>query len=333
MNNESRFGPAGIMGCQIVEPELRTWSEFVTEFALDESPSWLFRGQAEFGWGLGTSLQRAFSAAGIVDALQRANHENSSIGFFKDRARLHLSATPAENDLLGWLALMQHYGAPTRLQDWTRSPFVAAYFAYREDAGKDAALWAIQAYFCRRAVTPGAIAIPWDHLGVYEEVYLDPATGAEESRYKVPGTTQAEQENALLREAIRAGGRWPLPMVPFNVDARMTAQQAAFLVATSLDFPVADLMLVDRWPPQAKPERFAADLARRAGVYPLSEPYQLIKRIRLPYRWRRKALASLARMGITEDTMFPGVDGAGRATGNQIAAGELALRDALNTTA
>jgi hypothetical protein len=38
-------------------------------------------------------------------------------------------------------------------------------------------------------------------------------------------------------------------------------------------------------------------------------------------------------MGITEDTMFPGVDGAGRVTANQIAARELALRDALNTTA
>ena len=37
-------------------------------------------------------------------------------------------------------------------------------------------------------------------------------------------------------------------------------------------------------------------------------------------------------MGITEDTMFPGLDVAGRATGHQIAAGELALRDVLNTS-
>jgi hypothetical protein len=37
-------------------------------------------------------------------------------------------------------------------------------------------------------------------------------------------------------------------------------------------------------------------------------------------------------MGITEDTMFLGVDGTGRATRHQIGAGELALRDLLNTT-
>jgi FRG domain len=96
-------------------------------------------------------------------------------------------------------------GAPTRLQDWTRSPFVAAYFAYREDAGKDGALWAIQANFCRRAVTPGAIAIPWDHLGVYEEVYVDADTGAEEARYKVPAMTQADQENACFARPFAVG--------------------------------------------------------------------------------------------------------------------------------
>jgi hypothetical protein len=37
-------------------------------------------------------------------------------------------------------------------------------------------------------------------------------------------------------------------------------------------------------------------------------------------------------MGITEDTMFPGIDGAGRATANQLLAGDISLRDFLNTT-
>jgi hypothetical protein len=328
---ESRFD-AGIMTSGEVEVTLGSWSEFVGQFALDDAAGWVFRGQADFDWGLGTTLQRAFAGANVVDPSHRAHVENSSIGFFKDRARLYLPATPEENDLLGWLALMQHYGAPTRLQDWTLSPFVAAYFAYREDTEKDAALWAVQAYFCRRAVTPGAIGLPWDHLGVFEEVYEDPDTGEQQAIVPSLITTQAEKENETLREAIRSGGRWPLPMLPFNVDARMAAQQAAFLVATAIDFPIDALRDKARWPPQAKADRFAADLARRAAVTPLSEPHQLIKRVKLPRAWREQALHSLRRMGITEDTVFPGVDGAGRATKQQIAAGELALRDILNTT-
>lgn len=330
---QSRFGADGIMGCHQVDLQLESWAEFVSEFALDDAANWVFRGQASIKWGLGTSLQRAFKRRGVTDPTYRAHVENSSIGFFMDRSRLHLPTTPDEQDLLGWLALMQHYGAPTRLQDWTLSPFVAAYFAYREDSDDDAVLWAIQAYYCRRAIVPGVVvASPWDHLGVFEEIYMDPDTGTERAVVGSLQMTQAQKENEILREAIRKGGGWPLPMLPFNVDARMAAQQSVFLVATEIDFPVDALADKNKWPPRIKPEGFAADLAKRLAITHLEEPYQLIKRIQLPRAWQDQALRSLRRMGITDDTMFPGTDGAGRATARQIIAGDLALRDTLNTS-
>jgi FRG domain len=320
MSAQSRFNADGIMDSHEVDLELESWAEFVSAFALDDAANWIFRGQGDAKWPLSTTLQRALKMRHVEDPSYRAHVENSSIGFFKDRSRLHLPTAPDEQDLLGWLALMQHYGAPTRLQDWTVSPFVAVYFAYREDhEADDAVLWAIQAYYCRQAVAPGKmVSLAWDHLQIFDEA---------------PTMTQAEKENEILRESIRGECGWPLPMLPFNVDARMTAQQSAFLVATDIDFAIDDLMDKSKWRKPVEPHPFSANLAQRLKITPLEEPYQLIKRIPLPRAWRDDALRSLRRMGITDDTMFPGTDGAGRATARQVIAEELSLRDTLNMSA
>jgi hypothetical protein len=73
--------------------------------------------------------------------------EFDTIQHFKSRARFYLDARliPHENDAGGWLALMQHYGAPTRMLDWTTSLNVSLYFAVarrqRMSSENDGAIW------------------------------------------------------------------------------------------------------------------------------------------------------------------------------------------------
>jgi hypothetical protein len=92
-----------------------------------------FRGHTQQrDWPLVASVHRYFDAASERQlALQ-----------FQVGAIGRSSQCPADDDFGSWLVLMQHYGLPTRLLDWTRSLIVAAYFAVlHEPVDEDAAIW------------------------------------------------------------------------------------------------------------------------------------------------------------------------------------------------
>lgn len=57
----------------------------------------------------------------------------------------------------GWYFLMQHYGAPTRLLDWTDSALVALFFALNSDSktpedSEDATVWMLDPWWLNKRV-------------------------------------------------------------------------------------------------------------------------------------------------------------------------------------
>lgn len=76
----------------------------------------------------------------------RNHFEHNSARHFIRGARVRYHDCPGTDDYLEWLLLMQHHGLPTRLMDWTESPFTAAFFACLGHDDEDGIIWAMAPY-------------------------------------------------------------------------------------------------------------------------------------------------------------------------------------------
>ncbi len=125
-------------------------SELLRELFERDSNDWIYRGQANFDWPISSTLSRAliqqaknggpigqdlFTCKAVCP--KRDDHalmvEQLLLREFILQAEgLSIANLPPYQDRLGWWELMQHHGVPTRLLDWSRSPFVALWFAIND---------------------------------------------------------------------------------------------------------------------------------------------------------------------------------------------------------
>lgn len=104
-------------------------------------PKPVYRGQSDYSWKLETRLERV-APPGNREEFGLEQFEYQTIIEARRRLHHHLEALPDKEDFFSWLALLRHYGVPTRLLDVSKSIFVACYFALNyEDKKRDAALW------------------------------------------------------------------------------------------------------------------------------------------------------------------------------------------------
>jgi len=133
--------------------ELHTWHDFMKVMEDMQAGRWIYRGHEDASWRLESGLDRYLKQFGKA-GLRKGDGGSRDVEFLMTFPRAEFFAISRfqamsrvyekwENDVEALIA-MQHYGAKTRLLDFTTSIMVALFFAYENQAnGKRRAIYAI----------------------------------------------------------------------------------------------------------------------------------------------------------------------------------------------
>lgn len=89
--------------------------------------NFVYRGHSNKDWNLGSTLERILNNK--ITNENATKVEEFTLHEFQSKMHIYDNFNKAPSTKLEWLAMMQHYGVPTRLLDFTNSPYIALYFA------------------------------------------------------------------------------------------------------------------------------------------------------------------------------------------------------------
>jgi len=247
-----------------------------------EKHQWIFRGHRRSNCDIVPSLERI--AEIYLDFQGRKERENRIITHFQRRAHLYISNLPHEEDIIEWLAIIQHYGGPTRLVDFTYSFYIATFFAV-EEADDETAIWALR----KDCIPQSAFDANLDKSITINDL-LDPQK------------TTTPKKGIIFAE-------------PKRLNERMSIQKGTFICQTDISSTFKEnICQTLNYNPIEFDDKNAVNLTvPDLEAFKSIEEFPSLIKFTIPYDIiLPEIIRDLDKMNINSNTLFPGLEGFAR---------------------
>lgn len=281
----------------IIESTMERWNDVISFNQLFLS-NFIFRGQADYSWSLSSSLERMVNNnhPKYVDKHLPYIYEKGMLEEFKFKYPLYAkNVNPGKDENLEWLTLMQHYGAPTRLIDFTKSLFVALFMAIDGSFCENSVVWAVNKHllignFIKEYCIENNVSSATGKLEPY--IY------GKANKY-IGIIPPLDIEKAII------------PINPHLCNERIVIQQGTFLMSTDISVPFMNtfysfLGIQDKVTqiPIRDLLDYSYSLAKTSSRCSIA-----LFKIVIPKTFKWQITTLLRQMNITAETLYPGLEG------------------------
>jgi len=306
-----------------IETKLNDWQDILHINKTFLHP-FIFRGQKNEEWELETSIERLIKH--IDNPICNAHYniaERWMLSEFIRKFRLYNNTNIDKDNYIEWLSIMQHYGAPTRLLDFTASIFIAIFFAVVESEG-DSAIWCVNKKILESNLVDN-YKLPYKKLeALKDEINLHHINFAQK----------------FIAKELSYSKNYPntvVPIEPFIINERLARQQGLFLMPTNPNFTflenlknafnnkeqnfekktIEELINISdeeskEYSNNAMIEIIKMSLLKidnKESIINLTKGKTKIIKIIIPKKLKKPILDNLKHMNITAEILFPGLEG------------------------
>ena len=263
--------------------------------------NFIYRGQGNADWPLATSLARMVHNhhPNYIQNHIPASYEQKIMDDFQWKYPSYEKGhIPESNESVEWLSLMQHYGSPTRMLDFSCSMYVALFMAIDGSFYDKSSIWALNTDVLNERLINEYLKENNTNVitkDVLSKLIYDKATDDINSRFAYKDT---KDEYLYVTR-------------PLLSNERINRQQGLFVIPSSIKVSFEDI-LKGYYDPNLVCNMKFDEVVRLTDENRYGQKAISVLKIEIPKELKYGLSNLLRQMNITSETMYPGLEGLAR---------------------